>query len=67
MVQYFDKVTNKEIQSMEIIEMKQGIVINSVEVADMVGKPHNDLMKDIRRYIVVWRGKSFPLRLLYRI
>ena len=37
---------------MENIEMKQGIVINSVEVADMVGKPHNDLMKDIRRYIV---------------
>jgi len=24
--------------------------ITSVEVADMVGKPHNDLMKDIRRY-----------------
>ena len=37
---------------MENIEMRQGIVINSVEVADMVGKPHNDLMKDIRRYIV---------------
>ena len=25
--------------------------ITSVEVAEMVGKPHNDLMKDIRRYI----------------
>ena len=37
---------------MENIEMRQGIVINSVEVADMVGKPHNDLIKDIRRYIV---------------
>lgn len=37
---------------MENIEMRQGIVINSVEVAGMVGKPHNDLMKDIRRYIV---------------
>lgn len=24
--------------------------ITSLEVADMVGKPHNDLMKDIRRY-----------------
>lgn len=24
--------------------------ITSIEVADMVGKPHNDLMKDIRRY-----------------
>lgn len=33
------------------METKQGIVINSVEVADMVGKPHNDLMKDIWRYI----------------
>ena len=24
--------------------------LTSVEVAEMVGKPHNDLMKDIRRY-----------------
>lgn len=32
---------------MENLEQK---AITSVEVADMVGKPHNDLMKDIRRY-----------------
>lgn len=25
--------------------------LTSLEVAEMVGKPHNDLLKDIRRYI----------------
>lgn len=36
-----------ERRNMENLEQK---AITSVEVADMVGKPHNDLMKDIRRY-----------------
>ena len=36
-----------ERSNMENLEQK---AITSVEVADMVGKPHNDLMKDIRRY-----------------
>jgi Rha family phage regulatory protein len=33
----------------EVLNLEQK-TITSLEVADMVGKPHNDLMKDIRRY-----------------
>lgn len=34
--------------------------ITSLEVADMVGKPHNDLMKDIRRYISQFGEGNIP-------
>lgn len=32
-------------------DTKEKITITSLEVAEMVGKEHNDLMKDIRRYL----------------
>lgn len=34
--------------------------ITSIEVAEMVGKPHNDLMKDIRRYILQFGEGKIP-------
>lgn len=43
---------------MENLEQK---AITSVEVADMVGKPHNDLMKDIRRYTSQFNEEYFTL------
>jgi len=33
-----------------IIKQNGGAYIDSREVADLIGKPHNDLMKSIRKY-----------------
>lgn len=35
---------------MNELQLKENEYITSMEVAEMVGKPHNDLLKDIRRY-----------------
>lgn len=41
--------------------------ITSVEVAGMVGKQHNELLKDIRRYSEqLGEGENSPVRFLYR-
>lgn len=42
--------------------------ISSMEVAEMVGKAHNDLMKDIRRYCEqLSLGENSSVRFFHRI
>lgn len=48
-------------KELKIIDYEGMKVVDSREVAKTVGKPHNDLMKDIRRYITYLNEGDFSL------
>lgn len=48
-------------KELKIVDYEGMKVVDSREVAKAVGKPHNDLMKDIRRYITYLNEGDFSL------
>ncbi len=45
---------------LQVVKYGDQLVVDSRQVAEMVGKPHNDLMKSIRQYTEYLGQGDFP-------